>query len=217
MNAARGFERRLERFVDGLAAKLFRGRIQPEEVAAALIREADLTIQDEPAGPTAPNMYAVRLHPGEIVDEEAAQSLAVELGRLIEDTALARGWRLEGRVEVLIREDESVAAGAVACVAGFKPGVLDAWGYLHRPDGRVALRTNRVLIGRSRSCDVKLDESAVSRRHALLWREASGIWLADLGSSNGTFLNGQSVDDAVPVQDGDVMGTGPVSFTFALA
>lgn len=217
MNAARGFERRLERFVDGLAAKLFRGRIHPAEIASGLIREADLTLQDEAAGPTAPNMYAVRLHPGEIVDEEGALRLAAELGEIVEETALARGWRLDGRVEVLIREDDSVAAGAIECVAGFKPGVLDVWAYLHRPDGRVALRANRVLIGRSRQCDVKLDESAVSRRHALLWREASGIWLADLGSANGTFLNGQGVSDAVAVQDGDVMGTGPVSFTFALA
>jgi len=216
MNAARGFERRLERFVDGLASRLFRGRIQPAEIAATLLHQADLALQEEVAGPTAPNMFAVRLHPGEIADEEGADQLAIELADIVEEAARHRGWRLEGRVEVLIREDEAAAAGAVDCVAGFRPGVLEVWAYLHRPNGRLALRPNRVLIGRGRRCDVKLEEPSVSRRHAVLWREGTGTWLADLGSSNGTFLNGQRIEEAVDVHDGDVVGAGPVSFTFSV-
>ena len=44
MGLARGIERRLERLVDGLAARLFRGRIHPVELGALLIREADLAM-----------------------------------------------------------------------------------------------------------------------------------------------------------------------------
>lgn len=59
----------------------------------------------------------------------------------------------------------------------------------------------RVLAGRSRSCDLILATPAVSRRHALLERAPDGWRVTDLGSTNGTFVEGVRVESA-PVEIG---------------
>jgi hypothetical protein len=61
---------------------------------------------------------------------------------------------------------------------------------------RTVLSGNRVVIGRSRDCEVTLDDPNVSRRHAELRREG-GVWVvADLGSTNGIKVNGHRVPEA---------------------
>ncbi|MCA9637150.1 MAG: FHA domain-containing protein [Myxococcales bacterium] len=66
------------------------------------------------------------------------------------------------------------------------------------PDGEtsreVALVGDAMTIGRSPKVEVVLDLEAVSRRHAQLSRDDQGWWVEDLGSVNGTFLNGQKLD-----------------------
>ena len=53
-----------------------------------------------------------------------------------------------------------------------------------------ALDADKVVIGRSRSCDIRLREDTVSRLHAaFVWQEGNLV-IEDLGSSNGTYLNG---------------------------
>jgi Protein of unknown function (DUF3662)/FHA domain len=59
---------------------------------------------------------------------------------------------------------------------------------------RTVLSGNRVVIGRSRDCDLTLDDPNVSRRHAELRREGSYWIVSDLGSTNGVKVNGRRVD-----------------------
>jgi DNA-binding response OmpR family regulator len=59
------------------------------------------------------------------------------------------------------------------------------------------------LIGRGENCDVVLPERPISRQHAEIRRQGSQYYLSDLGSKNGTCLNGQEIDGPVPLQDGD--------------
>lgn len=61
------------------------------------------------------------------------------------------------------------------------------------------------LIGRSKSCDLVLPERQISRQHARLRREADGYYIEDLGSKNGTYVNGQALTPFVPqrLKDGD--------------
>jgi pSer/pThr/pTyr-binding forkhead associated (FHA) protein len=70
------------------------------------------------------------------------------------------------------------------------------------------------VVGRSSLADARLEAAEVSRRHALLWREAGGIWVADLGSSNGTRLNGETLPEVAEVVDGDLLSFGGPSFLF---
>jgi len=55
----------------------------------------------------------------------------------------------------------------------------------------------RLVIGRGSDCDLVLDEPEMSRRHAVIENSGDGIYLRDLGSANGTFVNGVQVRDAV--------------------
>ncbi|HXF68971.1 MAG TPA: FHA domain-containing protein [Thermoflexus sp.] len=62
-----------------------------------------------------------------------------------------------------------------------------------------------LVIGRSETCDLVLPERQISRQHARLKREADGYYIEDLGSKNGTFVNGQPLTPFVPqrLKDGD--------------
>jgi len=70
----------------------------------------------------------------------------------------------------------------------------------------------RFTIGRTRDCDLCLTDLSVSRMHALLIRREDGWVLSDLGSHNGTRLNGWLVREAVRVRAGDRVEFGSMAF-----
>ena len=79
-----------------------------------------------------------------------------------------------------------------------------------------ALAEGDNVIGRDPRCDIWLDHSGVSRRHAQI-RVATGAdrpVRTDLGSTNGTFLKGKQVDAPMPLADGDVIKVGSVNVKF---
>lgn len=71
----------------------------------------------------------------------------------------------------------------------------------------------RVVLGRSRECDVTLADSNVSRRHAELVQEGATYWLVDLGSTNGTLLNGRRITRE-KLQPGDRITIGSTEAVF---
>jgi len=73
-------------------------------------------------------------------------------------------------------------------------------------------RGGRFTIGRTRDCDLCLSDLSVSRLHAELVRNGDGWLLNDLGSHNGTRLNGWLVRETVPVRGGDRVEFGSVTF-----
>lgn len=70
----------------------------------------------------------------------------------------------------------------------------------------------RFTIGRERDCDMTLADETVSRWHASLERAAGGWVLADLGSTNGTRLNGWRVSSPIPVRAGDMVSFGASTY-----
>ena len=81
-------------------------------------------------------------------------------------------------------------------------------------DGRdVPLDRDVVVIGRSSDCDVVVDDPNVSRRHAEVRRIGDGYSLVDLGSTNGTEVNGQRIQETA-LMNGDVIGVGTTRITF---
>lgn len=71
-----------------------------------------------------------------------------------------------------------------------------------------------VVIGRTSECDVVLYDPGVSRKHARIFSEDDGYFVEDMGSSNGTKLNGEIVKKA-KLNDGDAVTLGPVVFNFS--
>ena len=88
---------------------------------------------------------------------------------------------------------------------------------IHGPDAprkSVLAQASTTLVGQSPSCDVRLTDTRVSRRHLSLAVEGSGVHVVDLGSTNGTTVNGVSVIDAF-LRGGETVSIGATSFQVA--
>lgn len=78
---------------------------------------------------------------------------------------------------------------------------------------RIPITTDRVTIGRARDSDIALPGRRLSRHHAEIRRTAEGLVLRDLGSRNGTRLNGKLVRGDTPLRPGDVIRLGGCKLT----
>ena len=67
-----------------------------------------------------------------------------------------------------------------------------------------------LVVGRTPECDVTINDLNVSRRHAEIWRTEAGVAIKDLGSTNGTIVNGHRVS-AVSLSPRDIVQIGPVT------
>ena len=89
---------------------------------------------------------------------------------------------------------------------------------INGPDGGADFRFDRATvatIGRGTGVSVALTDASVSRRHAQL-EFKDGAWqVRDLGSFNGTFVNGRRVSEPAPLANGDALRIGSVECTFA--
>lgn len=70
-----------------------------------------------------------------------------------------------------------------------------------------------VVLGRSRECDLPLEDNVSSRKHCQLRAWAGSYLLEDLTSKNGTFVNGEKVS-SVMLKDGDLISLGDWQLTF---
>jgi pSer/pThr/pTyr-binding forkhead associated (FHA) protein len=78
----------------------------------------------------------------------------------------------------------------------------------------IAIVKEEFLFGRGSDCDLRLTSKSVSRHHCMIRFRAGEATLGDLGSANGTFVNGQRIRSQVTLHDGDSIGLGDFSFTF---
>ena len=216
---ARNLEKRLERLADGLSATLFRGRMHPVDLANRLIRQADLMVNEDTTGPYISNVFSVAVNPDDLAADLDQRRIEAELSYTLDATATDRGWRIGGPVAVIVTTDKSVGRGSIRCDATSVPAALPAWGSLteHRGDRSFGLSDNRVVIGRSSEADITLDEPEVSRQHAVLFRQGGRLWVADLGSANGTAVNGfQLGQDDLEVGQNDMLSFGPTTFALRI-
>jgi hypothetical protein len=78
---------------------------------------------------------------------------------------------------------------------------------------RRELDKRRILIGRSRECDIQLEDANISRRHAEIRQEGATFWVVDLDSTNGVEVNGRRLKRA-KLEDGDRLVMGSTEMTF---
>jgi pSer/pThr/pTyr-binding forkhead associated (FHA) protein len=92
------------------------------------------------------------------------------------------------------------------------------WARLIGHDQTLELTTNRAILGRSDEADVKVPVPEVSRSHALLWRAGGSAWIRDLGSANGTLVDGRPVNEGgVEVDTGSVVQLAGARYRFVKA
>lgn len=205
MNLARSLERRLERLFEGAAGRVFSGRIHPSEMAGRIAREADLTSYEHVTGPATSNQYVLKVNPLDLDENPARLQKRLEVA--LSEHAAEAGLRLEGPPTVLIEASPKVSPGHFTCVPSVVPGKIPPWGRLVGTEASYDLGPNRVLIGRSSESDVVLPYDEVSRRHSLIWRADGQAWIEDLGSANGTELDGVRVGaNPQKLNKGDMIG-----------
>ena len=81
-------------------------------------------------------------------------------------------------------------------------------------DRTMRVDKRRVVLGRSRECDIQVEDPNVSRRHAELRQEGSTYWIVDLDSTNGVEVNGRRVKRA-RLDPGDTFTVGSTDVTFS--
>jgi FHA domain/Domain of unknown function (DUF1707) len=163
--------------------------------------------------------------------ERAARLLRASTidGRISTDTFIERieralGARSLSELDHLVADVRTpgplrrAALGAVRWVSELTAEVQAAWRAPRAPRApQLALpAAGEVTIGRSPDCHCQLGDPGVSRRHAQIHRDGDLWVLRDLGSRNGTWLNGVRVTGAVEVRPGDDVNLGGVRLRAAL-
>lgn len=231
------FEERLERLVEGTLAKPFRSNLQPVEIGRRLTREMDLHRRVGVRGLIAPNSFAVTLATADVERfSNFIDALCRELAEAAREHARIENYALVGPVDVQIYEGERLRPGRFAISAEVVEGAdvvegsaLDeetrvgsgtgvsappAPAAVVLPDGkRVVIGADPVVIGRLPDCAVVLSDPNVSRRHAEVRRVADAVVVRDLGSTNGTRVNGTPVHEQA-LSSGDVISLGSSTVTF---
>lgn len=134
--------------------------------------------------------------------------------------------RAEARVPVAVQEREQREPGGETMIYGAHPPVAAERPAPVRtapPRALLAVGARRLIvpplggvIGRSRDCDIVLEDAGVSRRHAQL-RNAEGQWtIEDLGSTNGVLVNGRRLRGSQPLSAGDRLELGSTEVVFEL-
>ncbi|MHB1536353.1 MAG: FhaA domain-containing protein [Acidimicrobiales bacterium] len=211
-------ERRLERLVEGIFARAFRSGLQPVEITRRLTREMDLRRTVASRGTLTPNEFTVALSPEDrdrfapIEDE-----LIDELIAAATEHARTENYVLLGPVLIHLESDGDLSPGTLM-VAGEMVRAPTPEASLALPDGRrLPLGEEPFSIGRLPECGLVLSDPNVSRRHAEIRPalEAPGEYsVRDLGSTNGTKVNGLPISGGHVLRPGDQITVGATTVRF---
>jgi len=72
------------------------------------------------------------------------------------------------------------------------------------------------LIGRSKKCDIVIPNPTISSSHARIYKKGKKVWISDLGSRNGTFVNRKKINEDNELRSGDEIQMGNLFFSVSL-
>ncbi len=243
MGVLQRFERRLEGMVEGAFARAFKSELQPVEVASAVQREMDDRAAIVAQGRTlVPNDFVVEVAQSDRERLDVyADSLGTELATLARDYAREQGYSFVGPVRMRFEGVPDLTTGTFRIRSGVIRGHTVEAGEVRQPvsdlprapgpqfygtprlvvgpggameaGSTYELQTPVTLLGRGTDCDLRLVDAGVSRHHAELRVEDGHVVLVDLGSTNGTYVNGQPVR-RVGLTDGTHVTLGRTTLVF---
>lgn len=209
------FERGLERVVNGAFAKAFKSGLQPLEVTAALRRELDtkaaVVARDRIL---VPNRFSVYLAAGDFERMTAlGPALIDELTQQVQQHATAQHYVFAGGISIKLLPDRNGTVGTVRVESENVKGAVTWNPVLDIGGKRYPLTKSRTVIGRGSDADITVDDSGTSRQHVeILWDGKRGQ-VNDLGSTNGSKLNGRPVTKA-PLPPDSVIEIGRTRIVF---
>jgi hypothetical protein len=223
-------ERFFERLVERPSARLFRTRLQPIQVLRRVERAMETGRRSDAGRHVAPDRFTVRVHPADLAElgDPAIVAADVASGAL----AFARSHQLAlaDRPRVAIRPDSDVTRGEVEVEASASERATPGDSFPDtatrvfeipvprapraslevREPGRLSRHvevTGPMRIGRATDSELPLKDPRVSRMHARVHARDGHLVLTDLGSTNGTRVNGQRIREVV-LGEGDVISIG---------
>ncbi len=239
MSALSRFEQFMENLVEGSVARVFRSPVHPAEIAKRLERamESQQTISVRRV--IVPNRYRVFLHPNDFAAFQSLRSqVEREMGLYLSELASERNFSMLDHPHVQLVEDADVPRRTIQVVAetvdpnaGAEGAtqVMSQTAQLHmqaqsNSSALLLLETSRgmhpiplemtlLTVGRGLDNDVVIEDARVSRHHAQLRYKTRRFWVTDLGSTNGTFVNGERISESV-LRNDDVISLGGVELRF---
>lgn len=238
MSLIGNFEERLERAVEGFFARLFKSGVHPVEIGKRLLRVMEDGKTVALRRTYVPNMYRITVGPQDY--ERLSQleaKLVEELEIFVGEAARQRQWALPDSPRVSFATDAKLQPGEFRITAeavSLKGDAPQAPARAERPvavepeaeqgDPVLVLLSDdeevktvgidrRVKIGRQADNDLVVVDPGVSRHHAEVINESGACTLHDLGSTNGTYVNGSVVTEHA-LRDGDRISLGSTVVEF---
>lgn len=230
-------ERGIEKAVRGVFSTGSRAQVEPVEIASHLRREVDNKAITIAAGRTlAPNVFDVLLSDDDFQRaQEWGTPLAEELCDVVINHVRSQGYTLQGPVRISFRRAEDRRAGdfeiksrtektSAPVQPGVQPGMPPA--PTRQPsrkqpvldiDGqRYSLNAPSIVLGRSSDADILIDDTGVSRRHLEIRTGPGTAQAIDLGSTNGSYVNGHKIVGSSELTDGSTITMGRTKIIFRL-
>ena len=218
-------ERFFERLVERPSARLFRTKLQPVQVLRRIERAMESERGAEGRPGLVPDQFIVHIHPDDLAMLTTPDQMAAELASGALTFARSHGYALRDRPRVTLQPDPRLRPGEVevdATVSAARDApqvagapVIDGGTrvfevpIVRSPDATIEVREPNqaarkiqangapIHIGRAPDCELVLRDSRVSRRHARLTGRDGVLVLTDLGSTNGTRVNGHRITEVV--------------------
>jgi hypothetical protein len=238
MSALSRFEQFMEQMVEGSVARLFGNPVQPVEIARRLERAMESQQSISVKRVIVPSFYRAFLNPQDFAAFSPVRGqLEQEMATYLSELAQERGFSMLEHPRVVLAEDAAVVRRGIQVVAemtsaGSTEETTQMLAPVTTPAARPArrshatlllqtptgpqlieLQSTQVTLGRGLGNDIILEDSRVSRHHAQLRYRQRRFWISDMGSTNGTFVNGDPVSETA-LRDGDTISLGGLELTF---
>lgn len=218
-------EQALARVIDGGIAAVFRLRLQPADIGRHLEHALLASRRTSLGHVIGANQYVVMLHPDDFSAFASWQSaLEKELATWLGEVAYRHGVTMLGPAQVVVESNPAVGRNVVRIEADFGAAIADSSSPqrpvarlipLSQPGEVFVLSGSETAVGRAPGNDLVLSAAEVSREHARLRCEGNALKVEDLGSRNGTWINGVRVDRH-RAKSGDEIAFGTLRFRLDL-
>jgi hypothetical protein len=209
------FEKTLERVVTGAFSKTFKSELQPIEIISALKNEMDANaavVSRERI--LVPNAFKVNLGAEDFNRLKAlGENLLNELNQAVTAHAAKQRQQFASALQIEIHQDPSLRLGQLRITSN-SVKVDVSWAPALEVNGNLLpLRGASTSVGRDASADLQIDDSGLSRKHFEIVWDGKNAGLRDLGSTNGTLVNGvRTTESALPADS--VITAGRTTFVF---
>jgi hypothetical protein len=234
MSALSRFEQFMEEMVEGSVARFFRSPVQPAEIAKRLERAMESNQSIGVKRVVVPSFYRAFLNPRDFSAFQPVRAqLEEEMATYLSELAAERNFTMLEHPRVELGSDEAVPQRSIQVIAEMASSAgpnstqvmpaqvmpsqprSHAILLLQSPTGPkvIPVESTLVTLGRGLGNDIILEDTRVSRHHAQLSYRNRRFWLTDLGSTNGTFVNGERINEAA-LRSGDTCSLGGLELVF---